>query len=93
MLGGQRRRAIPRLVWAVIIGLFLGALFTKLAIRYLPDSAGREFLTTTVSASIGPLGVDLVAVAFVIGPLVLNLNALSVIGILIVALVMRSWWF
>jgi hypothetical protein len=90
---GTRRRAFPRLVWAVIIGLFVGALFTKLAIRYLPDSAGREFLTTTVSASIGPLGVDLVAIAFVIGPLVLNLNALSLIGILIVALIMRSWWF
>lgn len=90
---GPRRRAVPRLVWAVLIGLFLGALFTRLAIRYLPDSAGREFLTTTVSASIGPLGVDLVAIAFVIGPLILNLNALSVIGILIVAVIMRSWWF
>jgi hypothetical protein len=93
MLGGGRRRALPRMFWAVIIGLFLGALFTQLAIRYLPDSAGREFLTTSVSASIGPLGLDLVAVAFVIGPLVLNLNALSVIGVLLVGLVMRSWWF
>lgn len=90
---GPRRRAMPRLVWAVLIGLFLGALFTRLAIRYLPDSAGREFLTTTVSASIGPLGVDLVAIAFVIGPLILNLNALSVIGVLLVAVIMRSWWF
>ncbi|NIP83732.1 MAG: hypothetical protein GWM90_32685 [Gemmatimonadetes bacterium] len=90
---GTRRRALPRMVWAIIIGLFLGALFTKLAIRYLPDSGTREFLTTAVSASLGPLGVDLVAVAFVIGPLVLNLNALSLVGILIVALVMRSWWF
>jgi hypothetical protein len=90
---GTRRRAFPRMVWAVIIGLFLGALFTKLATRYLPDSAGREFLTTTVSASLGPLGVDLVAVAFVIGPLVLNLNMLSLIGIVLVALIMRSWWF
>lgn len=90
---GPRRRAVPRLVWAVLIGLFLGALFTRLAIRYLPDSAGREFLTTTVSASIGPLGVDLVAIAFVVGPLILNLNALSVIGVLIVAVIMRSWWF
>ena len=90
---GQRRRTFPRIVWAVVIGLFLGALFTKLAIRYLPDSAGREFLTTTASASLGPLGVDLVAVAFVIGPLVLNLNVLSLVGILIVALIMRSWWF
>jgi hypothetical protein len=92
MLGG-RRRALPRMVWAVIIGVFLGALFTKLAVRFLPDSAGREFLTTSVSASLGPIGLDLVAIAFVVGPLVLNLNALSVIGVLIVALVMRSWWF
>ena len=93
MLGGPRRKALPRIVWAVVIGLFLGALFTKLVIRYLPDSAGREFLTTTVSASIGPLGVDLVAVAFVIGPLVLNLNVLSAVGVLLVALAIRSWWF
>jgi hypothetical protein len=92
MLGG-RRGALPRLVWAVIIGVFLGALFTTLAIRYLPDSAGREFLTTSVSASIGPLGLDLVAIALVVGPLVLNLNALTVVGVLIVVLVMRSWWF
>lgn len=90
---GPRRRALPRMVWAVLIGLFLGALFTKLAIRYLPDSAGREFLTTTVSASFGPLSVDLVAIAIVVGPLVLSLNALSLVGILLVALVMRSWWF
>lgn len=90
---GTRRRAFPRMVWAVLIGLFLGALFTKLATRYLPDSAGREFLTTSVSASLGPLGIDLVAIAFVIGPLVLNLNVLSVIGVLLVALIMRSWWF
>lgn len=88
-----RQRGVPRIVWAILVGLFVGALFTRLAIRYLPDSAGREFLTTSVSASLGPLGVDLVAVSFVIGPLVLNLNVLTIVGIVIVALVMRSWWF
>lgn len=81
------------MVWATIIGLFLGALFSQLAIRYLPNSAGREFLTTTVSASVGPLGVDLVAFSFVVGPVVLNLNVLSIVGIVVVALIMRSWWF
>lgn len=90
---GTRRSAVPRMLWALVIGLFLGALFTKVAVSYLPDSATREFLTMTASASIGPLGIDLVAIAFVIGPLVLNVNALSVVGILIVALVMRYWWF
>jgi len=86
------RRVIPRMVWAVIVGIFVGALFTKLAVVFMPDSAAREFLTTAVSASFGPLSLDLIAVAFVIGPLTINLNALSLVGILLVALVMRSWF-
>jgi hypothetical protein len=78
--------------WAVVVGLFLGALFTKIAVLFMPDSAAREFLTTSVSASLGPLSIDLIAVAFVLGPLTLSLNALSLIGILLVALVVRSWF-
>jgi len=87
-----RRGPIPRMVWALVVGLFLGALFTKIAVLFMPDSSAREFLTTAVSASLGPLSLDLIAVAFVIGPLTINLNALSLVGILLVALVMRSWF-
>jgi hypothetical protein len=86
------KRVIPRMFWAVIVGVFLGALFTKMAVVFMPDSAAREFLTTSVSASLGPLCLDLIAIAFVIGPLTLNLNVLSLVGILLVALVMRSWF-
>lgn len=87
-----QRRALPRMVWAVIVGLFIGALFTKIAVVFMPESAAREFLTTAVSASLGPLSIDLIAIAFVIGPLTVNLNALSLVGILLVALVIRSWF-
>jgi len=80
------------MVWAVIVGLFLGALLTRIAVLFMPDSAAREFLTTAVSASLGPLSIDLIAVAFVIGPLTLSLNALSLVGILLVGLLMRSWF-
>jgi hypothetical protein len=86
------RRAIPRMFWAVIVGVFLGALFTKMAVVFMPDSAAREFLTTSVSASLGPLSLDLIAIALVVGPLTINLNVLSLVGVLIVALVMRSWF-
>jgi hypothetical protein len=87
-----RREAVPRMLWAVLVGLFLGALFTKIAVLFMPDSAAREFLTTAVSASFGPLSIDLIAVAFVLGPLTLSLNALTLVGILLVVLVMRSWF-
>jgi hypothetical protein len=89
---GTRRGAFSRMVWAVIVGLFLGALFTKLAVIFMPDSAPRAFLTTSISASLGPLSIDLIAVAIVLGPLTINLNALSLVGILLVGFVMRSWF-
>jgi hypothetical protein len=80
------------MLWAVVVGLFLGALFTKVAVLFMPDSAAREFLTTSVSASLGPLSVDLIAVALVLGPLTLSLNALSLVGVVLVGMIMRSWF-
>jgi hypothetical protein len=91
MMGG-RRGVMPRMGWAIIVGLFLGALFTRIAILFMPESAARAFLTTAVSASLGPLSIDLIAIALVIGPLTISLNALSLVGILLVGLVMRSWF-
>lgn len=88
---GPRRRGFGRLFWSIVVGLFVGAFLTALAVRFMPDSPARQFLTTSVSASFGPLGIDLVAVAFVIGPLTVNLNALSAVGILVVGLIVRSW--
>lgn len=89
---GPRRGVLPRMVWAVVVGVFLGALLTKIAVIFMPDSAARDFLTTSVSASLGPLSIDIIALAFVIGPLTINLNALSLVGVLVVGLVMRSWF-
>lgn len=80
-----------RLVWTLVLGLFLGGLLTMLTERFLPDSAARDFLTTSVGADLGPLAIDLVAVAVTLGPLTVTLNVLTLVGIGIVALVARTW--
>jgi hypothetical protein len=85
------RRRMGRLLVVVLIGLVLGALLSELAVRFLPDSTARTFFTTSVSAALGPLVIDLVAVGFTVGPLVIRLDFLSVIGVLIVALAARTW--
>jgi glucose/mannose transport system permease protein len=36
---------------SLVLGLFLGGLFTKLSELFLPESAARDFLTTSVTAS------------------------------------------
>ena len=43
MLVDTRGRSIRRLVWTLVLGLFLGALFSKLAELFLPESAARDF--------------------------------------------------
>ena len=91
LLSDTRRRSIQRLIWTLVLGLFLGGLFTKLSELFLPESVAREFLTTSVEASVGPLSIDLVAVAFTIGPLVVTLNVLTLVGVGIVAFIARSW--
>ena len=93
MLVDTGRRGIIRFTWTLVLGLFLGGLLTKLVevSPIDPDAAPREFLLTSVDASVGPLAVDLVAVAFVLGPVTLTLNVLTLVGIAIVAMIVRSW--
>ena len=92
MLVDSGRRGVIRFAWTLVLGLFLGGLLTKLMELTLPEgTASREFLLTSVNASLGPLEVDLVAVAFALGPVTLELNFLTLVGIAIVALVVRSW--
>ncbi len=92
MLVDTGRRSVIRFTWTLVLGLFLGGLLTKLMELTLPEGAApREFLLTSVHASVGPLSVDLVAVAFDLGPVTLALNFLTLVGIAIVALIVRSW--
>ena len=91
MLVDTRRRGLIRFTWTMVLGLALGGLLTKLCELFLPESAARDFLVTSVEGSIGPLSIDLVAVAFTVGPISVTLNVLTLVGISIVALIVRSW--
>lgn len=69
----------------LVLGFLLGAILTKLSLWFIPEGPFREFFTTTISASLGPLSVDLLVIAFTLGPVVLNINLFSVAGVLVVA--------
>ena len=91
MLNDPHRRNIKRLLWTLALGLLLGGLLTQLSVVFLPESPAKDFLTMSVAASVGPLAIDLLVIAFTIGPLILSLNVLTLVGIAIVAFVVRSW--
>ena len=87
----RRSRLLKRGLIAVAAGLVVGGVFSRLAEIFLPESAARLFLTTSASMSVGPIYLDLVAVSFTLGPLNIAVNVMTLVGIAVVALVLRAW--
>ena len=63
---------------------------SQLSVQFLPDSATRDFLTTSVVAEVSPFSIDIVGVAMTMG-LGLDVNVLTLVGITVVGFVVRAW--
>lgn len=71
-------------------GFIVGGLLTQVGRRFLPPGAAKEFFTTGVSPAFGPLSIDLVILKFSLGPVVLDVSLLSLLGVLVAYLIARS---
>ena len=84
-------RGQPRFHAAVLAAGFVpGGLLTQVCRRFLPPGSVKEFLTTGVTPSLGPLPIDLVILKFAIGPIALDVSLLSLVGVLLAYLIARS---
>ena len=71
-------------------GFVLGAFLNAFLRFVLPDGAPKQFFTTTVEPSFGPFGIDLLVIDFTVGPLILRVSLLAVVGVAIAYFVARS---
>jgi len=71
-------------------GFIAGGLLTQVARKFLPTSAVKEFFTTGVTPSLGPLSIDLVLLKFAIGPVAIDVSLLGLLGVLLAYLIARS---
>ena len=71
-------------------GFIVGGLLTQVARKFLPPGSAKEFFTTGVTPSIGPLPLDLVILKFALGPVAMDVSLLSLVGVLIAYLIARS---
>ena len=85
----SRHRARFHLV-VLSVGFITGGLLTQVARRFMPVGAVKEFLTTGVTPSVGPLELDLIILKFALGPVALDVSLLSLLGVLIAYLIARS---
>ena len=84
----KHRQGFHAIVLAV--GFVAGGLMQAAARQWLPSGAVKEFLTTSVTPSIGQLQLDLVILKFGLGPIALDVSLLSLVGVLVAYLIARS---
>jgi hypothetical protein len=72
------------------IGFVVGGVLTQVARRFLPAGAVKEFLTTGLTPSVGPLTIDLLILKFALGPVLFDVSLLSLVGVLVAYLIARS---
>jgi len=71
-------------------GFVLGGFLHALLRRFLPAGAAKEFFTTAITPTIGPVHLDLLVVSMTVGPIGLEVSLLSVLGVAIAYFVARS---
>ncbi len=72
------------------IGFVVGGFLTQFARMWLPSGAVKEFLTTGVTPTVGPLTINLIIVSVGLGPIALDVSLLSLVGVLVAYLIARS---
>lgn len=88
--GGSSRHRPGFHALVLAIGFVVGGVLTQVARKFLPVGAVKEFLTTGVTPSVGPLQIDLVIIKFALGPVALDVSLLSLVGVLVAYLIARS---
>jgi hypothetical protein len=71
-------------------GFVLGGFLQALLRRFLPQGAAKEFFTTAVTPTFGPIHLDLVVVSITLGPVGFDVSLLSVLGVVVAYLIARS---
>lgn len=87
--GSSRHRPTSHAL-TLAAGFIVGGVMTQVARRFLPVSPVKEFFTTGVTPSFGPITLDLVILKFSLGPVAVDVSLLSLLGVLIAYLIVRS---
>jgi hypothetical protein len=81
----------PRFYFGLLTaGFILGGFLHAFLVRVLPDGAPKQVLTFAVSPKFGPFSLDLLVMSVTIGPIVLTVSVMAVVGVILAYLLARS---
>jgi hypothetical protein len=85
----RRRFSVYLLV--LIIGMLIGGYLGEVLATFMPDGVAKDFFLTSVVGNFGPVSVDLLIVALTLGPLMVKVNLVSVLGLFVAYYLFRSF--
>jgi hypothetical protein len=77
---GHNRRGSLFHALVLASGFIAGGVLQQVGRKFLPPGAAKEFFTTGVTPSLGPLPVDLVILKFAVGPVALDVGVRGLRG-------------
>ena len=75
----------------MVIGMLVGGYLGEILSTIMPDGVAKDFFLTSVVGKFGPVSLNLLIVALTVGPLVVKINLISVLGLLIAYYLFRSF--
>ena len=77
-------------IGVLVTGFLAGGFLSGFLRRWLPESAAKEFFTSSATSVFGPVSMDLLVVSFTLGPIGFHVSLLSLIGVLLAYIIARS---
>jgi len=85
----RKRLSVYALV--LVIGMLLGGYLGEILATIVPDGVAKDFFLTSIVGKFGPVSVDLLIIALTVGPLVVKVNLVSVLGLFIAFYLFKSF--
>ena len=87
----RQRKSFTVYCVILIIGMLLGGYLGEFLSTIMPDGVAKDFFLTSVVGKFGPVSLNLMIIALTLGPLVLKINLVSLLGLFIAFYLFRSF--
>ena len=87
----MHRKRLSVYVIILIIGMLIGGDMGEILAPVMPDGVAKDFFLTSIVGNFGPVSINLLIIALTLGPLVLKINLVAILGLFIAVYLFRSF--
>lgn len=87
----MHRKRLSVYVIILIIGMLIGGYLGEILATVMPDGVAKDFFLTSIVGNFGPVAINLLIIALTLGPLVVKVNLVGVLGLFIAVYLFRSF--